>query len=154
MVNSTDINLPIFSLRIVREKGVRLPRPKVGEPRQATEILRAYLSNKESEHLVALLIDNQNNYLGLVVVAQGGIRGVHIQPRDIFKHAIMHRAQSIILGHNHPSGDPSPSREDINFTRKVRDIGSILGCQLLDHIIISSGASSQESYSFASSGLL
>lgn len=130
--------LPVFTLKVVREKGIRYT-PKVSHPEAAAAILRAYLSEKDCEHLVVLMVDGNHNYLGLAVAAKGGISGMYITPREVFKHAILHRAHAIILGHNHPSGDPTPSAQDLEFTEAIAKAGSIMGCPLLDHIIISSG---------------
>src|SRR5271154_3779327 len=130
--------LPVFTLKAVREKSIRYT-PKVRAPDQAAAILRAYLRDKDCEHLVVLMVDGQHNYLGLAVAAKGGISGLYISPREVFKHAIVHRAHAIILGHNHPSGDPTPSPEDLEFTERVARAGNMMGCPLLDHIIISSG---------------
>ena len=130
--------LPVFTLKAVREKSIKYA-PKVRAPDQAAAILRAYLRDKDCEHLVVLMVDGQHNYLGLAVAAKGGISGLHISPREVFKHAIVHRAHAIILGHNHPSGDPTPSAEDLEFTERVAQAGKLMGCPLLDHIIISSG---------------
>jgi DNA repair protein RadC len=135
---STYNHLPVFTLKAVREKSIRYT-PKVNAPNQAAAILRAYLREKDCEHLVVLMLDGQNNYLGLALAAKGGITGLHVSCREIFKHAITHRAHAIILGHNHPSGSTEPSPDDITFTRAVAEAGKIMGCPLLDHIIISSG---------------
>lgn len=129
---------PVFTLKAVREKSIRWS-PKVHSAEPAAAILRAYLHEKDCEHLVVLMLDNAHNFLGLAVVAQGGITGLHVTAREVFKHAIIHRAHAIILGHNHPSSDTTPSMDDITFTQKVAEIGSVMGCPLLDHIVVSSG---------------
>jgi DNA repair protein RadC len=138
MSDSTYNYLPVFTLKAVREKSIKYC-PKVGTPNQAAAILRAYLRDKDCEHLVVLMVDNQNNYLGLAVAAKGGISGLYISPREVMKHCIIHRAHAFILGHNHPSGSTEPSVEDLEFTARVAEAGKIMGCPLLDHIIISSG---------------
>ena len=138
MSDSTYNYLPVFTLKAVREKSIKY-YPKVGTPNAAAAILRAYLRDKDAEHLVVLMVDNQHNYLGLAVAAKGGISGMYITPRECLKHCLIHRAHAFILGHNHPSGSMEPSADDLTFTDKIAEACKIMGCPLLDHIIISSG---------------
>lgn len=152
--------LPTFRLKSVREKSLRYPVPKCATEAQAAlalkhaySILHAALHDKECEHLVVLLLDAQHNYLGLSTVAIGGMSGLQCGVRDVFKAAITHRAHAIILGHNHPSGDTTPSQQDGIFTDRVLRAGILLDVPLLDHIIISSG-SKDGSYSFFNHGRL
>lgn len=131
--------LPIYTLKLVREGKVRYPVSRCGHQEAAVSILHTYLWEKECEHLVVLLLDGQHNFLGMTLAAKGGIHGLHVGVRDVFKVALRHRAASIILSHNHPSGDVSPSSEDDTFTQCAVQAGKLLGCPVLDHIILSSG---------------
>lgn len=149
----TYSRVPVYSLKLIKERGLRYPLSKLDSPNNATSALRAYLQDKDCEHLAVLMVDGHNNFLGLTTVAIGGISGLKAGVRDVFKAAIAGRASAIILGHNHPSGDPSPSSEDILFTRKVQEGSEVLGIPLLDHIIISSGMN-LDNFSFLVNGLL
>jgi DNA repair protein RadC len=131
--------LPLYTLKLVRARNVRYQVPKVPDQGHALSVLRTYLWDKESEHLLVLMLDGHHNFLGLTLAAQGGIHGLHVGVRDVFKGALVHQASAIILAHNHPSGDPTPSQEDLSFTRRCVEVGILMGCPVLDHIIVSSG---------------
>jgi DNA repair protein RadC len=94
------------------------------------------LTNKSKEHLYALLLNAKQKIISSVLISVGSLTQSVAHPREIFKPAIEHAAYSIILVHNHPSGDPSPSSEDLKITRQLTKAGSMLGIKVLDHIII------------------
>ncbi|MBS5523549.1 MAG: DNA repair protein RadC [Clostridiales bacterium] len=96
------------------------------------ETMRHY----RQEHLVLVMLNTKNRKIGDVVLSKGSVNAAMISPRDIFLEALRHDAVNIILLHNHPSGDPSPSREDIEVTATIAHLGQMLGIRLLDHIII------------------
>jgi DNA repair protein RadC len=127
-------------MRLVKEKSIKYPVEAIGDAKQAEIALRAYLHQQDCEHLVVLMLDARNDMIGMSTVTTGGISGLSCAVRDIFKYAIVGRASGIILGHNHPSGDCTPSQEDLNFTSRVKEAGQLLGVPLIDHLIISSGA--------------
>ena len=93
----------------------------------------------DREHFKAALLNTKNQILRVVTVSIGSLNASIVHPREIFKPAISASAASIILVHNHPTGDPSPSKEDVEFTRRFAKCGDLMGIQLLDHIIIGSG---------------
>jgi DNA repair protein RadC len=88
------------------------------------------------EVLLMISLNTKNRVTGLFEVSRGTLSASLVHPREVFKRAILNNASSIIIAHNHPSGDLKPSREDIELTRKLMDAGRILGISLLDHIII------------------
>jgi len=152
-MNDTYSTVPRYSLKLIKEKSVWYPAEKVQDSSSAEKVLRAYLEDKDCEHMVVLLLDAANNMIGLSTVAVGGVSGLNTGLRDIFKAAIVARASGIILGHNHPSMDCTPSKEDIHFTEKAIEAGRLLGIPVVDHIIISSGFKAS-TYSFMQNGLL
>ena len=89
------------------------------------------------EHIFILLTDSALNVIGVSEVSHGGISGSYLDPSNIFKRALLANARSIIMVHNHPSGDTSPSDIDFDITRRVRDAGRKIGIELLDHVIVS-----------------
>lgn len=145
--------VPVYSLKLVKEKTLRYPVDQVSENKQAAMAFRAYLSNRDCEYLAVIMLDNANAMIGIATLAIGGVSGMHLAVREVFKHAIASRAHAFILGHNHPSGDPTPSLEDITFTEKVLVACGVMGIPCLDHVIVSSGRTDM-SYSFFDSGLL
>ena len=149
-----DFNtLPLYSLKLVRSGKVKYPVSKVPDENAALSVLQTYLWDKECEHLIVLMLDGHHNFLGLTLAAQGGIHGLHVGVRDVFKGALLHRATAIVLAHNHPSGDPTPSGEDLSFTRQAVEAGKVLGCHVLDHIIVSSGVRPAH-YSMSAKGVM
>jgi DNA repair protein RadC len=153
MVMKSYSTIPRYSLLLCKEKNLRYPVEKIGDALQAEVAFRAYLEDKDCEHLTMIMLDGQNNMIGIATVAIGGLTGVQTGIRDIFKFAIMGRAHAFMLGHNHPSGDCTPSREDIVFTQKVMEAGKLMGIPLMDHIIVSSGINAG-SYSFMQHGVV
>ena len=92
---------------------------------------------KDSQECVRLIsLNTKNNVISTKEVFKGGLNSSIVHPREIFKEAISLSAASIILCHNHPSGDPTPSIEDINITKRIKSCGDILGIELLDHVIL------------------
>jgi DNA repair protein RadC len=97
---------------------------------------RPKLATIDHEELWVLLLDGQNGLRAARRVASGGIHGLHVSVRDVLRIALREAASGFILVHNHPSGDPTPSREDETFTRAVTEGAKLVGCPLLDHVIV------------------
>ena len=94
------------------------------------------MRHMEQEHLKVLLLNTKNVLLKDVDISDGTVNASIATPREIFIEALKFRGSGIILIHNHPSGDPSPSTEDVLFTKRVLEAGKLMGVPLLDHIII------------------
>jgi DNA repair protein RadC len=95
-----------------------------------------YLEGADRENTVVAFLDRKGNLLGLNTVSVGGLHSSIVHPREVFKPAIIMGAASVILCHNHPSGDTTPSKEDIDITRRLINAGEIIGIQILDHVIV------------------
>ncbi len=106
------------------------------EPESIAEYYMEVLRHQEQEQLLLLLLDNKSNLLGEKTIFTGTVNASIISPREIYLEALRFHAVGIILLHNHPSGDPTPSEADRRVTRKVREAGNFLDIPLLDHIII------------------
>jgi len=140
---STSI-LAAFELarRMQRERKSEL---KIRGVEDAVEIFQSYIGEQRQEMLAGIFLDSRGNVLNKCIIFVGSISESIVHPREIFKIAINEGAVSIIIAHNHPSGEPSPSAEDISVTKKLRKSGEIFDIVLLDHIIIGDGCY----YSFA-----
>lgn len=125
-------------------------RASVTSSASAFEIIRPVLIDLPHEEFWLILLDRGNRLLNRVSISRGGLHGTVADPKVIFKEAIEHRAASIILCHNHPSGQLRPSEEDIKLTRKLTDGARLLDITVQDHLII--GANGY--YSFADNGML
>ena len=86
-----------------------------------------------------LALDTKNKIIGIFTISTGSLNASIIHPRDIFQRAILSNAASVILAHNHPSGDPTPSSEDIELTNKLVQVGKMMDLPILDHVVIGDG---------------
>ena len=97
----------------------------------------SYLREKQREHLTALYLNARNEVVFKKHLFVGTLDSNICHPREIFKYAIENNAASVILVHNHPSGDPTPSKADLEITKRIKEVGKIMGIDVLDHVIIS-----------------
>jgi DNA repair protein RadC len=119
-------------------------------PRQVFDYFHHEFRDSRKEYFLALLLDGKNRIIRRVQVSEGSLNQSIVHPREVFIPAVKESAAAIILVHNHPTGDPAPSSEDIAITRRLREAGDIMGIKVLDHIIIGDG----EFVSFVERGLL
>ena len=112
-------------------------KPVISSTEQAIKQLE-YIRYKKQECFVVLTLDGAQQLISNTIVFQGTLNQSLIHPREIFAKAIEDRAASIIVAHNHPSGNPEPSQEDIEITFKLREVGELLGIRVLEHIVVSS----------------
>jgi DNA repair protein RadC len=134
------------ALKAAIELGQRLSvqspetRPVVSSPADAAALVQYEMAALPQEHLKAILVDTRNRVIGDVIeLYKGSINFTSVRIAEIFKPAIQRNAASIILVHNHPSGDPTPSPDDLALTKGVREAGKLLDIELLDHLIIGQG---------------
>lgn len=111
-------------------------RPVIRSPQDAAGMVMEEMRHLDREHFVALLLNTKNQVLAREVVAVGTLSSSTVHPRELFKLAIRRSAAAVILLHNHPSGDPWPSQEDIQVTQRLIEAGRIIGIEVLDHIVI------------------
>ncbi|HUI25106.1 MAG TPA: DNA repair protein RadC [Candidatus Kryptonia bacterium] len=100
---------------------------------------RERLASERREHFYAVLLDNKHRKIKDVPVSQGSLTSSIVHPRDVFSPVVRESAAAVIFVHNHPSGDPTPSKEDIEITRRLREVGDLVGVRVLDHIVIGKG---------------
>lgn len=111
-------------------------RTVIKTPEDAAAYAMPKLRYERREHFSVLLLNTKNQVLGMHVVSVGSLTASIVHPREVFHEAISHSAASMILFHNHPSGDPSPSREDLSVTQRLVKVGRIMDVPVVDHIII------------------
>ena len=109
---------------------------KINSAEDVFKVLKNDLGNKKKEHFKVLSLNSRNQLISLDDISIGTINANLVHPREIFKTAIQNLAVSIILVHNHPSGDPEPSEDDLIITKRLVEAGKIMGINILDHIII------------------
>jgi DNA repair protein RadC len=111
-------------------------RPSINSPSDAAKILLPILAHREQEYMVIMPLDTRNHVLDVVEVYHGSLNSSMIRIGELFKPALQRNAAAIVAAHNHPSGDPSPSSEDINVTRAIVQAGKLLDISVLDHLVI------------------
>lgn len=132
-------------LKSIFELSMLLLEPEASEPIYIRNPLDVYnllkiMTFYEEERCVAILLDTKNKVISQTLVSQGSLNSSILHPREVFAPAVRQKAESIILCHNHPSGDPTPSQEDISISKRLVESGKILGIDLVDSVIIGSGS--------------
>ncbi|SDB81535.1 RadC family protein [Shouchella lonarensis] len=120
----------------MEEKG---DRHIISTPDDAAHIMMEELRELKQEHFVALYLNSKNHVMKKQTLFVGSLNASIVHPREVFKEALRYSSAAVICLHNHPSGDPEPSREDVYATERLSDAGRLLGIPLLDHIIIGDG---------------
>jgi DNA repair protein RadC len=119
-------------------------------PRQVFDYFHHEFRDCRKEYFLVLLLDGKNRIIRRVQVSEGSLNQSIVHPREVFSPAVKESAAAMILVHNHPTGDPAPSQEDIAITRRLKEAGEIMGIRVLDHIIVGDG----EYLSFVERGLM
>lgn len=125
--------------KLARERSMEKNKFIIMSPEDGARYFQDILQDREQERLVAVFLDTKNAVIKHKTVFVGGLNSSIVHPREIFREAVKLSSASIIVAHNHPSGDTSPSREDISVTRRLVEAGKIMGIEILDHIIIGDG---------------
>jgi DNA repair protein RadC len=109
----------------------------INDPEAVVRAIRASIKDKAKEHFKLILLNPRSKIIGISTISIGTLNASLVHPREVFKDAISHNAASVVLAHNHPSGDPEPSEDDITITKRLIEAGRILGVEVTDHIVIS-----------------
>ena len=125
-------------------------RKTIASPQEGAQYLMGRLRNENHERFVVLLLDIKNKLMQQLQISEGSLNCAVVHPREVFAPAVVHHAAAILVAHNHPSGDPHPSREDRELTSSLVSTGQILGIPVLDHLVIGDG----NYYSFKEHGEL
>ena len=151
-LNGRDIAL----LRLVREIACRMakaqvrPRPVLGNWQALITYLQTAMAYEQLEQFRILFLDRKNHLIADEVQQRGTVDHTPVYPREVMKRALILNASALIVAHNHPSGDPKPSREDIEMTREIKTAAEALGIAIHDHVVVGHGKHA----SFRSLGLL
>lgn len=128
------VSVPVYGVRLVREAVVSYE--PITSPDDIAKILIDRLSDHSREVFEIVMLDAKLRPIGIHTVSIGIINGAMVECREVFQAAILANAASIVVGHNHPSGDPTPSMTDLATTRTLIEAGKIIGINVLDHIVI------------------
>lgn len=111
-------------------------KPQVKTPEEVANQVSGSLKDKKKEHFLALLLDTRSRLIRISEISVGSLDSSIVHPREVFKEALYASAASVIFVHNHPSGDPEPSADDIKLTKRLVEAGAVMGIEVLDHVII------------------
>ena len=133
-----------WSIQLIKEKNIDFltTDEPLSRPAIVAEVMQPLLERQAKEQFYVIMLNTKNKIVGLSLISQGNLDSSVVHPREVFQPAILSSAASVILCHNHPSGDTSPSLEDIRLTERLNEAGKILGIPVLDHVIIGDGFSS------------
>jgi DNA repair protein RadC len=144
-------SVPVYKVTLVREGRVPCYDQQIRSSADASTLLHTYLADVDREYFVIILLNQKNRVIGINTVSIGSLTASIVHPREVYKSAILTNAASIICGHNHPSSDCQPSKEDRAITARLVEAGKLLGISILDHVIIGGEG---RYFSFADENLL
>ena len=130
----------IVSIKMVKESSFLYQTRQILSPKDAYEMIKEQLEGLDREQFIIACLNTKNEPTNITVVSVGTLNKAIVHPREVFKTAILSNAASIMAFHNHPSGETTPSQQDIQLTNRLVGAGELLGIKLLDHLIIGDGA--------------
>ena len=126
----------IVSIKIVKESSFLYQTRQILSPNDAYEMIKEQLEGLDREQFIIACLNTKNEPTNISVVSVGSLNKAIVHPREVFKTAILSNAASVMAFHNHPSGETTPSQQDIQLTNRLYEVGELLGIKLLDHLII------------------
>ena len=135
----TETTIPVLGTRLVREGEAPWPRTQLSSPEDVARFFQEYFASRCQEEFWIVLLSTANTVLALSRLSVGGLAASIVEPRAVFRTAILANAASVICVHNHPSSNAEPSREDIRITRQLVEAGKLMGIGVHDHIIVTNG---------------
>lgn len=123
-------------------RAVRVPttdRTRLDDPEAVAGLVVPLLGAADREHCVAVMLDTKHRVLEAITVSVGSLDHTFMSPREILRDALLANAAAVVVAHNHPSGDPEPSRDDERVTRRIVEAGRVVGVEVLDHLVVGGG---------------
>ncbi len=141
MKNTKEVakRVNIVSVKLVKESSLLYKERSIRSPQDSYALLKELLENKDREHFIVVALNTKNEPVAINVCHIGSLNASIVHPREIMKIAVLSNAASILVAHNHPSGNTSPSPEDISVTERLKHAGELMGIELLDHLIVGDG---------------
>lgn len=140
----------IVKIQMVKEGSLLYKNRTVHSPQNGFDLMKQFLGDVDREHFIVMCLDTKNQPTSLNVCHIGSLNSSLVHPREVFKAAVLSNAASIMVGHNHPSGNSEPSEADFNMTKRLVEAGEIMGIEVLDHIVMGD----QEYTSFKEEGYM
>jgi len=136
IAKATQIKAALELSKRLEEQDDPEPKIAVKSPEDVIRSVKNQVKGKKKEHFFVLSLDTRNHLIESEEVSKGNLDSSIVHPREVFQKAIVNSAASVIFVHNHPSGDPTPSNDDIQLTKRLVDVGELIGIEVLDHIIV------------------
>lgn len=131
--------IPAYRVALVRDGTFPYDeRPHARTAADSARLVRELIIDDGNEHFGILMLDVRCRVIGTLEISSGCATSTLVHPREVFGPAVVHKAVALVLYHNHPSGDPEPSAEDEDLTRRLREAGKLLGIDVVDHVIVGS----------------
>jgi DNA repair protein RadC len=131
--------IPKWKTALVKEGAIPVEWKQIRSPADVFNAVREYLADADREYFLTLMLSTKNNITGVNVASVGTLNSSLVHPREVFKAAILANAAAVVLVHNHPSGIPDPSNEDLEITRRLVEVSKIIGIEVIDHLVIGDG---------------
>ncbi len=126
----------IVSVRLVKERSLLYKDRSIRSPEDGYNLFKQFLGELDREYFVVMCLDVKNQPTAINVCHIGSLNSSIVHPREVMKSAILSNACSVLVAHNHPSGNPTPSPEDIDVTKRLKEAGELMGIDLLDHLVV------------------
>jgi len=136
LAKAAQIKAALELSKRLEDDAAETQKPVVRSPEDVVSVVKSQLKGKKKEHFVILCLDTRNRVINCRQVSMGSLDTSIVHPREVFKEAVSSSAASVIFAHNHPSGDPEPSKEDVELTKRLVKAGEIIGIEVFDHIIV------------------
>ncbi len=133
---SETYSFDTFRWELVRDRPLFTRVAQCRQPTDAVRLAYDVIGTRDREHFIAILLNTRNKVITIDTVSIGTLNGSLVHPREVFRLAIVKGAAGIITAHNHPSGDATPSREDLDLVQRLTEAGKVLGIGQLDHVIV------------------
>ena len=130
----------IVSIKLVKESSILYQTRKISSPYDAYEMIKEQLEDLDREQFIIACLNTKNEPTNISVVSVGSLNRAIVHPREVYKTAILSNAAAVMAFHNHPSGDTTPSEQDIQLTYRLVEAGELLGIKFLDHLVIGDGS--------------
>lgn len=128
--------IQLFKVRLVKDRSIRMPVTSIAHQDDLVRVAKMELADVPHEELIAIGLDNRNHIIGVVKVSQGGLSSTAIISSDVIRPLIAMGASAFVVAHNHPSGDPTPSRHDHELTANLQRAAACVDLAMYDHIVI------------------
>lgn len=129
-----------YTVSTLRRRRRRNPPPSIRKPDEVYDLIRPLVKDVDREHFYGVYLNTRHHVIAVELISVGSLNASIVHPREVFVPAFQYRAATLVVAHNHPSGETDPSDDDLKITRRLSEAGELLGIPLLDHVIVANGS--------------